>query len=97
MRSAEIRLKDIPAGILREEPDGYSFTYDKEYLAGKDSHPISLSFPLMNDPQDVIENLKQCIDNPCLPAHVFNKGGLRRINVANLAYFRADLLPAGKF
>lgn len=49
MRSAEIRFKNIPAGILREEPDGYSFTYDKEYLAGKDSQPISLSFPFTNE------------------------------------------------
>ena len=50
MRSAEIRFKDLSAGILKEEPDGYSFAYFEEYLSIENSQPISLSFPLKSEP-----------------------------------------------
>ena len=38
------------AGILVEDEDGYSFTYDKEYLQSG-SKPVSLTLPLKSEPQ----------------------------------------------
>jgi serine/threonine-protein kinase HipA len=38
------------AGTVREDEDGYWFTYDPGYLAEPDSRAISLSLPLRADP-----------------------------------------------
>lgn len=37
------------AGILVEDEDGYSFTYDQEYFQSG-SKPVSLTLPLQSDP-----------------------------------------------
>lgn len=46
MRQAAIYYKETFAGILKEEDDGYSFEYEKEYLSDSNAVPISLTLPL---------------------------------------------------
>lgn len=50
MRRAEIFYKDIPAGILEENEDGYRFVYFQEYLNRPAAEPVSLTFPLSEQP-----------------------------------------------
>ena len=50
MKRAEIYNKERFAGILVEDENGYSFTYDTEYLRHNDSTPISLTLPLSSEP-----------------------------------------------
>jgi len=44
MREALIYYKDRPAGILREDENGYTFRYNREYIEG-DNPPVSLALP----------------------------------------------------
>ena len=37
MRQCEVYVHDIKAGVLTEDENGYSFTYDKAYLQGKNN------------------------------------------------------------
>lgn len=50
MRQAKVYYKDSLAGTITEDDDGYIFQYNKEYLEKKDSKPVSLTMPLINDP-----------------------------------------------
>ena len=50
MKKAKIYNKDKFAGILIEDENGYTFSYDSEYLSSSDSEPISLTLPLSNEP-----------------------------------------------
>lgn len=50
MKKAEIYNKDKFAGMLIEDENGYTFSYDLVYLNSKDSEPISLTLPLSNEP-----------------------------------------------
>lgn len=50
MKKAEIYNKDKFAGMLVEDENGYTFSYDSVYLNSKDSEPISLTLPLSNEP-----------------------------------------------
>ena len=50
MRRAEIFYKDIPAGMLEENEDGYRFVYFHEYLNRQDVEPVSLTLPLSEQP-----------------------------------------------
>ncbi len=50
MRQAEIFVKDMKAGRLTEDADGYTFTYDTDYLAGENASPVSLTLPLTQKP-----------------------------------------------
>lgn len=45
-RQAKIYFQDQLAGILVEGDNGYSFSYDKEYLKTTNPKPISLTLPL---------------------------------------------------
>lgn len=49
MRKAEIYYKNIPAGMLEENEDGYSFVYFREYLNRPAAEPVSLTLPLSED------------------------------------------------
>lgn len=49
MRRAEIFYKDIPAGMLEENENGYSFVYFLEYLNYPAAEPVSLTMPLSED------------------------------------------------
>lgn len=46
MRSAEIRMFDIPAGHLTETDSGYAFSYYSEWLEHPEAKPVSLTLPL---------------------------------------------------
>lgn len=46
MRRARIMYRDIVAGLLVEDENGYTFTYDAGYLATATAEPISLTLPL---------------------------------------------------
>lgn len=48
MRKAEIYLYNRFAGILIEDENGYSFEYDKEYLANKPER-LSVNLPLQTE------------------------------------------------
>jgi serine/threonine-protein kinase HipA len=46
MRKANVFMYESLAGILSENEDGYTFTYDSEYLTSKEAEPVSLTLPL---------------------------------------------------
>lgn len=45
MRQAQVFYKDILAGIITENDEGYIFEYDEKYLNNENSEPISLTLP----------------------------------------------------
>lgn len=48
-RTAYIYVYDIYAGELCETDEGYSFTYDHNYLSGKKVYPVSLTLPVRKE------------------------------------------------
>ena len=44
MKQAEVYFQDKLAGVLTEDENGYTFVYDKKYVA-ENGIPISLSQP----------------------------------------------------
>lgn len=50
MKQAKIYLYDIFAGVLTEDENGYSFEYNRDYLASDSAEPISLTLPLSGKP-----------------------------------------------
>ncbi|MBQ3656035.1 MAG: HipA N-terminal domain-containing protein [Bacteroidales bacterium] len=50
MRKADVMFRDIIAGQLVEDENGYTFTYDNKYLSSPNAVPISLTMPLTNKP-----------------------------------------------
>ncbi len=50
MRVAIVLFRDIVAGRLVEDENGYTFSYDADYLANENAEPISLTFPLTSEP-----------------------------------------------
>lgn len=49
MREAKVFMHDVFAGILCEDENGYSFTYDLDYLQKDGAVPVSLTLPLQAD------------------------------------------------
>ncbi len=49
MRKANVYIDEKLAGVLVEDEDGYSFTYNQEYL-DYGSKPVSLTLPLEKEP-----------------------------------------------
>lgn len=45
-KTGKVFYQNIFAGIIREDENGISFTYDKEYLLNKEAKPVSLALPL---------------------------------------------------
>lgn len=45
-RTAYIYIREVYAGELRETDDGYSFTYDSNYLLATNPSPVSLTLPI---------------------------------------------------
>lgn len=45
-RTAYIFVRNDFAGELRETDDGYSFTYDSNYLTAINASPVSLTLPI---------------------------------------------------
>lgn len=52
MRQAQVFYKDIFAGIITENDEGYTFQYDENYLDTTGSKPVSLTFPLQKQPYE---------------------------------------------
>ena len=50
MKQAEVFLRDIKAGILKEDENGYTFIYDTDFLASDKAEAISLTLPLNEKP-----------------------------------------------
>ena len=51
MRSCEVLVNRIKAGILTEDDNGtFEFRYDKEYLKSENAKPVSLTIPLREEP-----------------------------------------------
>lgn len=46
MKRAIVKLRDVKAGILAENENGYTFLYDKSFLASSKAEAISLTLPL---------------------------------------------------
>ncbi len=46
MKSGNVFCKDKFAGIIFEDENGYSFTYDEDYLNSEKAEQISLTLPL---------------------------------------------------
>lgn len=51
-RKAFVYVCNQYAGLLEETDAGYSFAYDKNYLASDDSLPVSLTLPLQEQPYE---------------------------------------------
>ncbi len=49
MRRAKIYYKEMLAGILTENDNGYTFCYLPEYLASKTAKPVSLTLSLQKE------------------------------------------------
>ena len=49
-RTAYVYVRNTFAGLLREMDDGYSFTYDSEYLASPKPSAVSLTLPKREEP-----------------------------------------------
>ena len=46
MKRAIVKLRDVKAGILTENENGYTFQYDKSFLTSSKAEAISLTLPL---------------------------------------------------
>ena len=51
-RTAYVYVRNRFAGELAETDAGYSFTYDREYLARDGSAPVSLTLPIQEETYD---------------------------------------------
>lgn len=50
MRKADVFFRDVKAGQLIEDENGYLFCYSETYLASENAEPISLTLPLTDAP-----------------------------------------------
>ncbi len=49
MRTADIKINDITAGLLTQDENGYHFIYDKAFLNSEKPEPISKTLPLQKE------------------------------------------------
>lgn len=52
MKQGKVYFKQMYAGIIREDENGYMFQYDSDYLLRKDAQPVSLTLPLREEPYE---------------------------------------------
>ncbi len=45
-KAGKVFYKNLFAGIIKEDENGISFVYDKEYLLNENAKPVSLTLPL---------------------------------------------------
>ena len=50
MRQAVVFLRNIKAGVLTEDAEGYTFLYDADFLHSEGVEAISLTMPLSDKP-----------------------------------------------
>ena len=48
-RTAYVYIRNVFAGKLCETDEGYSFTYDNQYLSSKNASAVSLTLPLSEE------------------------------------------------
>ncbi|MDD4212617.1 MAG: HipA N-terminal domain-containing protein [Bacilli bacterium] len=48
-RKAAVYIRDCFAGVLEETDEGYSFSYNPEYIKSENGVPISLTLPIQNE------------------------------------------------
>ena len=51
-RKGYVYIQNHFAGIIAETEEGYSFSYDEEYLCLKDAVAVSLTLPLRKEPYE---------------------------------------------
>lgn len=49
-KSGQVYLRDVYAGLITEDENGFHFQYDTEYLKSPHAKPISLTMPLTEKP-----------------------------------------------
>lgn len=49
-RSGKVYIQDIYAGIISEDDEGYTFSYDKEYCQKENAVAASITLPLTETP-----------------------------------------------
>lgn len=52
MRSCQVFVNDILAGVLEERSAGYIFSYDDTYLSSGDASPVCVAMPLSRKPYE---------------------------------------------
>ncbi|MCX6162834.1 MAG: HipA N-terminal domain-containing protein [Ignavibacteriae bacterium] len=50
MRKGKVFYKNILAGFVYQDDDGYGFSYDEDYLRSENPEPVSLTLPLTEEP-----------------------------------------------
>ena len=50
MKQAEIYMRDMLAGMLTEDENGFTYNYNSAYLKSPDAEAISLTMPLRDTP-----------------------------------------------
>ena len=50
MRQGCVFCNGIAAGIITEDEQGFSFSYNEDYLSLPDAQPVSLTLPLRREP-----------------------------------------------
>ncbi|MBQ8222756.1 MAG: HipA N-terminal domain-containing protein [Bacteroidales bacterium] len=50
MKRAIVYLRGVRAGLLTEDENGYTFTYDTDYIASDKAESVSLTLPLGDKP-----------------------------------------------
>lgn len=48
-RKAYVYIRDSFAGVLEETDEGYSFSYDPDYIKRENAAPVSLTLPIQNE------------------------------------------------
>jgi len=48
-RKAYAFIRDCFAGVLEETDEGYSFSYDPDYIKSENAVPVSLTLPIQNE------------------------------------------------
>jgi len=50
MKQGNVYFKNVLAGIIREDENGFMFAYNAAYLRREDARPVSLTLPLREQP-----------------------------------------------
>ncbi|MBQ6723164.1 MAG: HipA N-terminal domain-containing protein [Paludibacteraceae bacterium] len=50
MKQGNVCFKNVLAGTIREDEDGFTFQYDPDYLQRDDAQPVSLTLPIREEP-----------------------------------------------
>ncbi len=48
-RKAYVFIRDSFAGVLEETDEGYSFSYDSDYIKRENAVPVSLTLPIQSE------------------------------------------------